>query len=161
MTVAYLLNSVAWSLAGFLLGLLLGQLGRAVQDLEEVVAVTHKTTPPSRRRRPLLTWERAAGIVAVLSAVTLVTAATSAYQLQQKTEFQTRYNVALRNLLESRTQANQRVRDAQAEFIAALAAPNLNPRDPALRTALDRYHAALEADRAEHARVPVPEAPDC
>lgn len=154
------MHSAAWSLAGFLLGWLLGHLGRKIHDLEEVVAMP-SSRPTHRPRRMPFTWERVAGVVLiVLSAATIVTAATSAHQLQQTTKCQTVYNVALRDMLWQRTDSTQRVRQAQREFITALSAPEVQTLDEA-RPALDRYRLAIEADAAARDRTPVPAAPNC
>lgn len=161
MIVAYLMHSAAWSLAGFLLGWLLGHLGRRISNLEEVVSMPPSSRPAHRPGRSPFTWERVAGVVlVVLSAVTIITAATSAHQLQRTTECQTAYNVALRDLLGQRTESTQRVRQAQRDFIAALAAPGVETLDEA-RPALDRYRGAIEADAAARDRTPVPAAPNC
>lgn len=157
----YLMHTAAWSLAGFLLGWLLGHLGRTVQEIGEVVAMTQEPPRYVAPRRSTVTWERAAGVVLViLAAVTLVTAAASARQLQAVTECQTSYNNALRDLLDQRSAATTRVRTAQREFITALSAPGVDTLDDA-RPALDRYRTAIVADADEREHTPVPAPPNC
>lgn len=155
------MHSAAWSLAGFLLGWLLGHLGRKIHDLEEVVAMPAASRPGYRPGRTPVTWERVAGVILVLlSAATIITAATSAHQLQQTTECQTAYNMALRDMLGQRTESTQRVRQAQREFIAALSTGGVETLAEA-RPALDRYRVAIDADSADRDRTPVPVAPNC
>lgn len=159
--ITYLMHSGAWSLAGFLLGWMLGVIGRHAQEGRTMPSHQQPPRPRSARDRGFIV-ERVAGIaLVVLAAVTLITAAVSARQLQTVTECQTRYNVQLGHLLDNRSASAVKLRDAQREFITALAAPDAGFEDQATKDAFLRYRAALDADAANRQRNPVPDPPNC
>lgn len=151
--ITYLMHSGAWSLAGFLLGWLLGQFGRRVLgDHDDGVVVM--------KRRPITVERLLGAVMVVLAVVTLVTAAIAARQLQDATACQSRYNVALEAVLEARTLSTTHMRQAQREFIAALSTPDAIE-NPKTRAALDRYRAAIEHDDQVRTQTPLPDPPAC
>lgn len=156
--IAYVLHSLAWSLAGFVIGWGAGRLGREVQQTREAVMPSH-TRP---RRRPRVHLEHVIGaVVALLAVVTMLTSIHTTRQLQTATECQRHFNDVYRSGLVERSESTARVRRAQAEMAAQLSAPNAELESPPVRAALGHYLEAIRQDEQNRSQNPVPDNITC
>lgn len=156
--IAYVLHSLAWSLAGFVIGWGAGRLGREVQQTREAVMPNHTRTRP----RPRVHLEHIVGaVVALLAIVTMLTSIHTTRQLQAATQCQKHFNDIYRSALVERSDSTATVRRAQAEMAVQLSAPDAELDSPPVRAALGRYLDAIRQDEQNRAQNPVPDNITC
>lgn len=163
----YVVHSLAWSLAGFILGWVLGQFGREVRQIgREVREIERREIgepmpePEPRWKRPQI--EHIVGIVVViLAAITMVTAVASAARLQSVTECQSHFNTTYRNALAERTESTAKVRQAQVDMVVELGAPGSDLNSPEVRKYLNIYRDVLRQDDQARLANPLPPTVRC
>lgn len=156
--IAYVLHSLAWSLAGFVIGWGAGRLGREVQQTREAVMPNHTRTRP----RPRVHLEHIIGaVVALLAIVTMLTSIHTTRELQAATQCQKHFNDIYRSALVERSDSTATVRRAQAEMAAQLSAPNAELDSAPVRAALTRYLDAIRQDEQSRSQNPVPDNITC
>lgn len=155
---AYIAQSLVWSLAGFILGWVLGRLGRGVQEMEEVLMPQQARRPWRSRVSP----ERVIGaVILVLAAVTMVTSVVAVNRLQTAAECQSRFNDIYRRALIERSESTSEVRSKQAQLATALAAENASLADPNVKQSLRIYLDAITADETSRKANPIPDNVRC
>lgn len=158
--IVYVFHSLAWSLAGFVLGWAAGRLGRDVQQTREAVMPNHAR--PRTRPRPRVHTEHITGaVVVVLALITMVTSVHTTRELQAATECQAHFNDVYRAALVERSESTANVRRAQTDMATALSAPGAELDNPPVRDALARYLDAIRRDEQSRAGNPVPENTPC
>lgn len=156
--IVYVLHSLAWSLAGFVIGWSLGRLGRDVQQTREAVMPNHTHTRP----RPRVHIEHVVGgVVVALAVITMLTAIHTTRELQAATECQRHFNDVYRAALVERSESTANVRRAQSDMAAALSAPGAELDNPPVRDALARYLDAIRRDEQSRSANPVPDNNTC
>src|SRR5690606_36698706 len=94
---AYLLHSLAWSAAGFVLGWFLGRLGREVATIGETVTPAHARRSPRRIR---LHTEYLIGLMVVqIAACTIAASMILNARLEKATDFHAAFNAVYSDAL--------------------------------------------------------------
>jgi uncharacterized protein HemX len=150
-TLAYIVNSAAWSAAGFLIGTLFTRGAKEVHEIREAVveddSKQHRHAPPTNRL---------IGIVVVILAV--ITVANSAYftwQQQQVSDCQADVNSQFIEALKSRSSTADDDRTALKELATTI----VNHPEQA-GEALQDYVSTLKASDKERKRNPLPPLPE-
>ena len=154
----YLLHSLAWSAAGFVLGWFLGRLGREVATIGETVMPAHARRSPRRIR---LHTEHLIGLVVVLlAACTIAASVVVNARLEKATDCQAAFNAAYSDALAERTEAANNERAAQRELLQAIVhgqASDAEQRRAVARDAMTRYLERLRQVDQQRASNPLPE----
>lgn len=135
----YLVQSLAWSLCGFLVGWLLGGLGR------ELIGA------------PMRVWsQRVIGLVVIVMAViTMITSVSVNLRLERVTQCQAQFNADYRQALAERVDAANQEREAQRILIVSIT------RGTDDQQALNGYLSALDAADANRRENPLPPHVNC
>lgn len=153
----YVLHSLAWSLAGFVIGWAAGSLGRDVHQTREAIVPSH-----ARNRTARVHMGNIIGVVVVaLALITLITGVHNTRGLQQATECQARFNDIYRAALIERSESTAHVRRAQTDMANALSAPGAELNSPPVREVLRRYLNAIRDDENSRTANPIPDNTTC
>lgn len=160
--IVYVLHSLAWSLAGFVIGWSLGRLGHDVQQTREAVMPNHTRARTRPRPRPRVHIEHVIGAVVVaLAVITMLTAIHTTRELQNATRCQQHFNDVYRAALVERSESTANVRRAQTDMATALSAPGAELDNAPVRDALARYLDAIRRDEQSRSANPVPDNNAC
>lgn len=164
----YVLHSLMWSGAGFVLGWLLGHLGREVSAMTQFRTGTNGNSAARAARPQWLNYfglERVIGlVVVVLATITMVVAVSVNSRLERVISCQAQFNSEYGAALTERTQAADQERAAQRKLLVTiLSAP---PSDPPTRAALSRqamseYINALNSADSRRNQNPLPHQRQC
>lgn len=156
----YVVNSLAWSLVGFVLGWLLASLRRDVTDIRE--AIVRDETTDEREHQRIDRASRVLGIiVALLAVVTVVQAYVFQRERAEVIGCQTQYNAAIADATRARAQLANEDRHALNTLLLSIYERRGDERAQ-LRAYTDWVNTTrrTEVERKQH---PLPELPkgDC
>lgn len=156
----YLLQSLGFSLIGFIVGYVLGELGPALCGWGEI-GETVSQYPP--RHPPLAIVARyVAGIaILLLVVITMVIAVSANARLQGTIACQAQFNTTYRDALVERNEATDQERQAQRTLLLTFVARNPSSTPQQQETAIQNYLAVLAQSDQKRAANPLPSMNTC
>lgn len=161
---AYFLSSLLWTVAGLIVGYVIGSAGSAGSPYS-----APRGTPVARSRTDIVVGF----VLVILAVISVATMSVSVNQQQRVVECQTQFNEAFTGALAERTEAaaqeraaNADERAAQRELLDVVLDPHAD--QPTRQAAIEKYRASLaetdetlaEAD-ANRSENPLPVRPRC
>ena len=155
---------LAWSLAGFLLGYLLGRAGREIHEVKEAVVTDTQCPTESRRRPGVFGFVQTQWFGAILIILAVATVSVSGYTLNKQgrlLDCQTAYNIAYADALKERTMAAGTDRQATRDMVGTIAGIEAVPaeqRRGVYQSALTKFLTTTANADAQRNRNPLPSA---
>lgn len=150
MSTYYFVSSVLWTMAGLIVGYVIGSAGSHPQQK----APTRETSVARSRTDVVV------GVVLLILAVVSVSTMSVSLSAQERVvECQSRFNEAFSNALRERIDAAKNERGAQRDLISAMLDQNASP--DTRRQALETYDQKLAEADTNRSENPLPDRPRC